>query len=118
MRLVLVLWLAGLLAVSLAPDNVKFHLGTKGSFHYAAHFIALAITGALFSWQAFRMKAKLACTLAACLVAVLLEAAEAFVYRNPVEWRDVAVGCFGAAFGLAVAIIIQSATANRSFVRK
>jgi hypothetical protein len=110
MRVVAPLWLAMLLAASLAPDSLKQQLGTKGPGHLAAHFLAFALTGIILCWNSLNLVSRLSRAIIGCGVALLLEILEALFYRNAVEWRDVAAGCLGVAFGFAV----TTATANKT----
>lgn len=118
MRVVVPLWLVLLAAVSLAPDHVKYHLGTKGSFHSTAHFIALALTGLLFCWKATSLRMRLAGVLAGCCVALALEFLERWFYGNPLEWSDVWIGCLGVVFGFTIATVWHGTKTLAWFVRK
>jgi hypothetical protein len=95
------------MAVSLAPDPIKEHLGTKGPFHSAAHFIAFALTAVIFCWRSADLISRVSRAIGACCAAFLLENLEALFYGNPMEWRDVWMGCLGVAFGLAVTVMAQ-----------
>jgi hypothetical protein len=118
MRIVVPLWLAILTVVSLASDDFKYHLGTKGPFHHTAHLLAFAITGLMFCWTANSLRSRLLRALAACFTALVLEWMEALFYNNVVEWHDVWIGCLGVALGLALSIIVQVTRPSASFVRK
>lgn len=107
MRVVVSLWLVILTAVSLMPDRFKFRLGTKGAFHRVDHFVIFAITALIFCWTATGLQSRLWRAAGACFAAFVLEWMEAFFYHNHVEWRDVWIGCLGAALGFVIASIIQ-----------
>ncbi len=107
LRLIIPLWLVLLVSLSLAPDDLKYHLGTKGPFHYAGHFIAFTLTGLLFCWTSSSFKLRLVHAVAACCVALCLEALESWFYGNRLEWIDVLVGCLGVALGFAIPAILQ-----------
>lgn len=102
MRLVTWLWLAFLVALSLAPFGVKFQLGTKGQLHDVGHFLAFLATAVLLSWNRKTVRSYVAGCLGACALAIFLEALETAVYRNHFEWHDVAMDSFGAAMGFAI----------------
>ncbi|MBV9157529.1 MAG: hypothetical protein JO097_14795 [Acidobacteriaceae bacterium] len=118
MRVVVPLWLAVLTAVSLAPDRLKFRLGTKGAFHRADHVIIFALTGLVFCWSASSVRSRVLRAAGACLAAFVLEWMEAFFYENPVEWGDVWIGCLGAGLGFLLATILHAAHNPAPFVRK
>jgi uncharacterized membrane protein YjjB (DUF3815 family) len=118
MRVVVPLWLVVLTVVSLVPDPIKYHLGTKGSFHYAAHFLVFVATGLIFCWKSASLRSRLAAALAGCCAALVLELLEAQVYGNPIEWSDVWIGCLGVSLGFAAATIAHGIKMPAVFVRK
>ena len=111
-------WLAILVAVSLAPLNLKYEFGLKGSFHYAAHFAAFVLTGFIFCWKPVTFRSKLAWSLAACCTAFILEVLEAIFYHNGIEWLDVCTGCVAVAVALVSITILQGSHLPARFVRK
>ena len=117
-RVILAIWLAILLAVSLAPDAVKYELGTKGGFHDVGHLIAFVLTGALFCWKAVNRRAKLLGAFGACCFAIGLEALEALIYRNHFEWSDLWIDSLGVILGLAIVALLQGTKTPAWFVRK
>jgi VanZ family protein len=104
-RVIVPVWLAILVGISLVPDPVKYELGTKGSFHAAWHLIVFGLTGVLFCWNSGSVRMRIVGAFAGCSLAVLLEALETFVYRNRYEWKDVCVDCLGVAIGLMIVML-------------
>ncbi|SRR5579884_1781629 len=106
-RVILPVWLAILFALSLAPEPVKYELGTKGGFHYAGHLIAFMVTALLFCWKPGSARRRLLCAFAACFLALALEGLEAIVYGNRFEWPDVWIDFLGIVLGFAIAGLVR-----------
>jgi hypothetical protein len=103
-RLVLLLWLALLTAVSLAPTSLKWRVGTMGPLHNWVHFLAFFVTGVLLCWNAGWFSSWLLRCFAGVGIAAFLEGMETIVYHNPFEWHDLRTDCLGIVLGaLAVA---------------
>ena len=118
MRAIVPLWLIILTIVSLMPDDVKFHVGTKGLLHYPMHLVAFIVTGLIFCWNLLNFRSRLACAIVACSAALALEILEAWPRRNPIEWTDVWVDCLGVAIGLTMVVVLQGTKTPAWFVRK
>jgi hypothetical protein len=101
----LLLWLAFLTAVSLAPTSLKWRMGTMGPLHSWGHFMAFFVTGALLCWNADRSSAWLRRCFAGFVIAAALEGMETAVYGNPFELRDLATDCLGVVAGAMIVAI-------------
>jgi hypothetical protein len=91
-----------LAAISLMPLSVKRSIGTTGVLHNGGHLAAFAITGILFlQWkQPDRFQPWLLWPLAA--FAFALESAEAVLFHNALEWRDIGTDSLGLLTALLV----------------
>ncbi|HXR78532.1 MAG TPA: hypothetical protein VN737_21315 [Bryobacteraceae bacterium] len=98
-RFALLLWLALLTVVSLAPTSLKWRVGTMGPLHNWDHFLAFFVTGVLLCWNAGRVSSWLLRCLAGIAIAAILEGMEAVVYHNPFEWRDLRTDSLGIVLG-------------------
>jgi hypothetical protein len=108
MRMFLLFWLLLIAALSLAPLEVKSHLGTMGSWHNLGHLVIFFVTTLLLCRQAGTTKAVLARCGAALLLALGTEAMEKLVYHNPYEWNDVGVDALGVLAALAVVTLLSA----------
>lgn len=103
-RFALLLWLALLTAMSLAPTSLKWRMGTMGPLHTWDHFLAFFVAGALLCWNAGSFSSLLLRCLAGVAIAAVLEGMEAAVYHNPFEWRDLRTDWLGVVLGAAATI--------------
>jgi hypothetical protein len=101
-RVRLIVWTTCLAALSLMPLSVKRTIGTTGVLHNGGHLAAFAITGILFlQWRRpSRFQPWLLWPPAA--FALALESAEAVLFHNAFEWRDVATDVLGLLTGLLI----------------
>jgi hypothetical protein len=103
-----------LAALSLMPLSVKRTIGATGVLHNAGHLAAFAITGILFlQWkQPDRFQPWLLWPLMA--FAFALETAEAVLFRNVFEWRDIGTDTLGLLTALLICGVCDflSAEAN------
>lgn len=102
MRVVVVIWLAFVAAISLMPLRLKYRVGTTGILHNPGHFFIFFITAILVCRTALSPAARVLRWMGVCGFAVALEILERVAYHNSMEWRDVLVDFLGAAVGLAV----------------
>jgi hypothetical protein len=94
-RVRLALWMVCLAALSVVPLWVKRAIGANGVLHNAGHLAAFAVTGILFLQckRPDRFQGWLLWPLVA--FAFALEWAEAVLFRNVFEWRDVGIDTLG-----------------------
>ena len=102
MRLIISLWLAFVIAISMMPLKLKYRVGTTGVFHTPGHFVVFLITSILVCRNAPNSGSRLLRWAGVCCFAVALEILEVGMYHNRMEWRDVLVDVLGAAAGLAL----------------
>jgi hypothetical protein len=110
MRFFLLFWLLLVAALSLAPLEVKSHLGTMGSWHNLGHLVIFFVTTVLLCRHAGSIKTVLARCGGALLLALGTEALEKLMYHNPYEWNDVGVDALGILAALAVATLSLAGT--------
>lgn len=100
MRFIPLLWLGFVTAISLMPLRLKYRAGTTGILHNPGHFLIFFITAILLCRTAPHGGSRLLRWIGICCFATLMEVLEWTVYHNRLEWRDMLVDFFGAAFGL------------------
>lgn len=108
LRYSIAIWIALLLALCLAPLEVKSSLHTFGRLHDLGHIAVFAVTGVLFAWSAKLPPFRAVALVAAGLLALFTEWLEHRFYHNPIEWKDVYLDCIGV---LVASVIVLSWTA-------
>lgn len=118
MRVLIVVWIVCLTALSLAPWQLKVHLRTPGPFHNLGHFVMFFATALLLCWNTSGLSARIWRCLAALGLGMVLEELEAVVFRNPYEWTDVRVDALGItlAFSLLTTLTLLGPSADKKRV--
>lgn len=111
MRIVTVLWLGFVTAISMMPLRLKYRAGTTGALHGPGHLLIFFVTALLLCRPAAR---RLIRWLLVCAFAVSMETLEWAAYHNRFEWRDVLLDVLGAALGLAVLSVLVPLTPRDS----
>ena len=88
------LWFIFIAFLSLAPLKLKAFLGTFGTLHYPAHFIAFALGALILLADSPSPRTRALRRLLILSFAALTELLEARLYHNPFEWADLAVDSF------------------------
>jgi hypothetical protein len=78
-------WIVALIVVSLQPARP----GPVVALHRAIHWVAFAGVALLLLLLSRTRRHKISGVAVTCLLALSLEALQHFIYRNPMEWRDV-----------------------------
>ncbi len=103
MRILTVVWLILLLALSLSPVEFKAHLHTRGRLHDIFHILAFLITALLLATRSRSAAQWIGAALVAAAAAFTSEWLEHHFYRNRIEWGDVKLDLLGVAAGLLLA---------------
>ena len=106
MRLVGLLWLLFVTAISMMPLKYKYRAGTTGVFHTPGHLVIFVVTALLLCWRSPNIGSRFLRWLGICCFAVAIEILEWVTYHNRMEWKDVLVDVFGAAIGAAIVTLI------------
>lgn len=97
LRLIAILWIAGLVAVSLQPWRPEGE--SQSIVHQVSHLISFGAAGVMLfalsndSRQAWRAALGILC------LAVAIETSQHLLYKNPFEWWDVRDDTIGVLFG-------------------
>jgi hypothetical protein len=107
-RALFALWLLLILGLSVLPFNVKLAF-TIGRFHNAGHLLVFLVAAVLGCWRANGVSPRLLRLIGLVALAVAIEGVEKLVtYRNPFEWRDLALDVAGILSGFLLSFLLPS----------
>jgi hypothetical protein len=101
-RILVLLWVLLMTALSLSPLAVKQRLHTTGHLHYGGHFLAFALTAAALLWRTPLLRLQLWRAGMVVLLGAALEATQVIAYHSRWEKRDLLVDAAGVAAGFLV----------------
>jgi uncharacterized protein YfiM (DUF2279 family) len=103
MRFSVLIWLAILVSISLAPQNVKHHfIKAHGRPHIMGHAGIFLVTALVLSAGASTRCSRLLRCGGAIVVAFAAEAMETAYFHSPFEWQDVLADSAGVSIGLTL----------------
>lgn len=111
-RVLFALWVLLTVALSLAPLNIKFRLGTVGPWHSTGHALIFIVTTVLACWTVTGVYARLLCCVGVTGIAMALEGMEKVKYRIAYEWQDVRADSIGIFIGFLLMLWLQSASST------
>ena len=107
MRKLLILWLALVASLSLAPFRIKEALGTTGLYHNCGHFLVFLLTGAMVLIDAPTRTSRIRRFAFVILFSAATEGLESVIYSNVFEWRDFVVDCTAIAVSPLVPLTLR-----------
>ncbi len=107
LRIAAALLLTVILALSIAPDEIKHPLHTRGHLHNAFHFVAFLAAACLMTLASSGWRNRLLRGCVALVFALTTEYMEATLYMQKIEWQDVGMDALGIVAGLITAFLLR-----------
>ena len=106
--MILAVWLALVLAVSITPLSFKLKLHTIGVCHNLGHYVVYTVTGILLWLVVERWYLRVFAFMGGVTLAYGQEWAENKLYHAGFEWKDVATDLAGLVTGFALMLLIMA----------
>jgi hypothetical protein len=114
LRLLFVIWVLLVIAVSITPLSFKLRLHTTGVYHNLGHYVVYTFTG-IFLWiVAKRWLGRILAFAFGVALALGQEWAENRLYHAGFEWKDVKNDIAGLVTGFALMLLITALTDDRA----